>query len=76
MSHHDEHYDREVIKHDPKEGFDPTEPASQQIMTFVIGSVAYATAVYSTRYSGLISGIGAGSWSAWVALVMPVLTRS
>jgi len=43
--------------------------------SFVIGSVAYATAVYSTRYSGLISGIGAGSWSAWVALVMPWIGR-
>ena len=45
MSHHDEHYDREVIKHDPKEGFDPTEPHTQRIVTFVVGSVVLLLAV-------------------------------
>jgi MFS transporter, ACS family, aldohexuronate transporter len=38
---------------------------------FVIGSVAHATCVYSTQYSGLIAGLGAGSWSAMVAILMP-----
>lgn len=36
---HDAHYDREVVKHDPKEGFDPTEPHAQRITFFVIVSV-------------------------------------
>jgi MFS transporter, ACS family, hexuronate transporter len=39
---------------------------------FIISSVAYATHVYSSRNAGLIAGIGAGSWSALVALAMPV----
>jgi len=38
---------------------------------FIIGAVAYATAHYSTRHAGLIAGLGAGSWSAATALVMP-----
>lgn len=38
---------------------------------FIIGAVAYATSHYSTRHSGLIAGVGAGSWSAVVALAMP-----
>ncbi len=42
---------------------------------FVIGAVSYATSVYSTHHSGLIAGIGAGSWSAAVALVMPIMGR-
>jgi ACS family hexuronate transporter-like MFS transporter len=42
---------------------------------FIIGAVAYATCHYSTRHSGLIAGIGAGSWSAVVALVMPGIGR-
>jgi len=42
---------------------------------FIIGSVAYATAYYSTHHAGLIAGIGAGSWSALVALVMPGMGR-
>lgn len=32
-------YDHEVEHHDPKEGFDPTEPAARQITGFVVGSV-------------------------------------
>ncbi len=36
---HDSHYDHEVVKHDPKEGFDPTEPEAQRITTFVVISV-------------------------------------
>jgi ACS family hexuronate transporter-like MFS transporter len=38
---------------------------------FVILAVAYATNVYSTEHSGLVAGIGAGSWGAAVALAMP-----
>jgi hypothetical protein len=36
---HDAHYDHEVVKHDPKEGYDPTEPAAGRITMFVILSV-------------------------------------
>src|ERR1019366_314496 len=42
---------------------------------FVIAAVAYATHVYSARNAGLIAGIGAGSWSALVALTMPLFGR-
>jgi ACS family hexuronate transporter-like MFS transporter len=42
---------------------------------FIMGSVAYATSQYSARYSGLIAGLGAGSWSAVVALAMPGIGR-
>ncbi len=42
---------------------------------FIIGAVAYATSYYSMRHSGLIAGIGAGSWSAVVALVMPAVGK-
>ncbi len=38
---------------------------------FIIGAVAYATSHYSMQHSGLIAGLGAGSWSAVVALAMP-----
>jgi len=36
----DLHYDHEVAKHDPKEGFDPTEPEASRITMFVVISVA------------------------------------
>lgn len=36
----DLHYDHEVVKHDPKEGFDPAEPEASRITVFVILSVA------------------------------------
>lgn len=39
---------------------------------FIIAAMAYVTNVFSVRHSGLIAGLGAGSWSAIVALVMPV----
>lgn len=39
---------------------------------FVIASVATATYVFSSRNAGLIAGIAAGSWSALVAVFMPV----
>ena len=35
----DIHYDHEVVKHDPREGFDPTEPAAPRITIFVVVSV-------------------------------------
>ena len=35
----DPHYDHPIVPHDPKEGFDATEPAAQKITFFVIGSV-------------------------------------
>ena len=42
---------------------------------FLILPIAYATHVYSSAYSGLIAGLGAGSWSAAVAVVMPIFGR-
>ncbi len=42
---------------------------------FVIVPIAYATAVYSSRHAGLIAGLGAGSWSLVVALLMPIVGR-
>lgn len=42
---------------------------------FIIGSLAYANNCYSLRHSGFIAGLGAGSWSALVAVVMPFFGR-
>ncbi len=42
---------------------------------FIIVSIAYATDVYSSRYAGLISGIGSAAWSGAVAVLMPVFGR-
>lgn len=42
---------------------------------FIILSVAYATQTFTPSHAGLIAGLGAGSWSAAVALVMPVFGR-
>jgi ACS family hexuronate transporter-like MFS transporter len=42
---------------------------------FVIGPISYATRVFSSRNAGLIAGLGAGSWGAFVALVMPWFGR-
>lgn len=42
---------------------------------FIILAMAYATQTYSTAHSGLIAGLGAGAWSAAVALVMPMFGR-
>jgi MFS transporter, ACS family, hexuronate transporter len=39
---------------------------------FIIGSVAYATNNYSMRHAGLIAGLGAGAWSAVIAVIMPI----
>jgi len=45
------------------------------LVGFVVPSVAYATHVYAADHSGLIAGIGAGSYGAIVALTMPVFGR-
>lgn len=42
---------------------------------FIIMAVAYATREFASGDAGLLAGLGAGSWSAAVALVMPVLGR-
>ncbi|MCW5981279.1 MAG: MFS transporter [Bryobacteraceae bacterium] len=42
---------------------------------FIILSISYATDVYSSRYAGLISGIGNASWSSAVAVFMPLFGR-
>jgi len=42
---------------------------------FIILTIGYATEVYSAAHSGLIAGLGAGAWSAAVAVVMPVFGR-
>jgi ACS family hexuronate transporter-like MFS transporter len=42
---------------------------------FIILTDSYATHVYSTAHSGLLAGLGAGAWSAAVAVVMPVFGR-
>jgi ACS family hexuronate transporter-like MFS transporter len=42
---------------------------------FIILSIAYATEVYSAEHSGFLAGLGAGAWSAAVALLMPVFGR-
>jgi len=42
---------------------------------FVILSIAYATSIFGTGSSGLIAGTGAGSWSAGIAVIMPLIGR-
>jgi ACS family hexuronate transporter-like MFS transporter len=42
---------------------------------FVVLSVAYATRAFPPGHSGLLAGIGAGSWGAIVALMMPWFGR-
>jgi ACS family hexuronate transporter-like MFS transporter len=42
---------------------------------FVVLSVGYATRAFPPEHAGLIAGIGAGSWSAIVALMMPWFGR-
>jgi ACS family hexuronate transporter-like MFS transporter len=42
---------------------------------FVFLSVSWASRVFSSEHTGLISGIGAGSWSAVVAITSPLLGR-
>jgi ACS family hexuronate transporter-like MFS transporter len=38
---------------------------------FVVLSVTYANTVYNSEYAGFIAGVGAGSWSAVVGIMMP-----
>jgi ACS family hexuronate transporter-like MFS transporter len=42
---------------------------------FIILSVSYASVVYSGEHSGFIAGVGAGAWSAVVAVAMPLFGR-
>lgn len=42
---------------------------------FIIAGVAYGTSVFGTKHAGFIAGLGAGSWSALVAITMPVFGR-
>ncbi len=42
---------------------------------FIVLSMAYGTRVFSTAHSSLVAGVGAGAWSAAVAVFMPVLGR-
>jgi len=39
MSHPDEHYEHPIAHHDPKEGFDATEPDTPAIWLFTVGSI-------------------------------------
>jgi hypothetical protein len=39
MSHSDEEYDHPLAHHDPKEGFDATEPNTPAIWLFTVGSI-------------------------------------
>lgn len=39
---------------------------------FIVGGIAYATGVFGNRRSGLIAGLGAGSFSAVTALTAPL----
>ena len=40
---------------------------------FTIGGLAYAGRQFSAKHTGLIAGLGSGSWSAVVALEMPLI---
>jgi ACS family hexuronate transporter-like MFS transporter len=42
---------------------------------FIITGIAYATRSFGTNQSALLAGIGAGSWSAVVAALMPLFGR-
>ena len=42
---------------------------------FIIVSVAYASAVFSTDHAALLAGLGAGAWSACTAVAMPGFGR-
>jgi hypothetical protein len=42
---------------------------------FIIGSLAYGNTYSSVKHAGLIAGLGAGSWSALVAVVIPGFGR-
>lgn len=42
---------------------------------FIIVSVAYATNTFSGDHAGFLAGLGAGAWSALVAVIMPLFGR-
>jgi MFS transporter, ACS family, hexuronate transporter len=42
---------------------------------FLVLSVVYANSVYHAEHAGMIAGVGAGSWSAVVAVGMPLFGR-
>ena len=42
---------------------------------FIVPAIGYATLIFSTRQTGLIAGLGAGSFSAVTAVVMPICGR-
>jgi len=42
---------------------------------FIVPAIGYATLIFSTRQTGLIAGLGAGSFSAVTAIVMPICGR-
>jgi len=42
---------------------------------FLIMGLRYGMGVYDAKHAALVAGIGAGSWSALVALIMPVIGR-
>lgn len=42
---------------------------------FIIGTVSYATSAFGGKNSAFLAGLGAGSWSAVIAAVMPVAGR-
>lgn len=42
---------------------------------FIVLSLSYATGVFGASHAGLIAGLGAGSWSATVACMMPLFGR-
>jgi hypothetical protein len=65
---HDTHYDHEIVKHDPKEGFDPTEPHASRITLFVIISVVtlgvvifalqnYFTSAWDTQVADRVTNV-------------------
>lgn len=42
---------------------------------FIVPAIGYATLIFTTRQTGLIAGLGAGSFSAVTAVVMPICGR-
>jgi ACS family hexuronate transporter-like MFS transporter len=42
---------------------------------FIVLPVTYANSVYGSDHAGLIAGVGAGAWSAAVAVMMPYFGR-
>jgi len=42
---------------------------------FIIGTISYATTTFGAANSAFLAGLGAGAWSALVALIMPIAGR-